>query len=217
MRRLLLCRCRPWLVLLPAVLLITSCSSTDNNAAKPAPPRDGIAEYRQVDADASQGLRAALDSLSKVGAQSDRCLPEVLASFSDELQRLQVGSIPIRARAQAMQARGDAYFANWHEKMAQVKDPAVRALVEQHRTELEKNFQNIKELGRQAREAYDPFVSDLRKLRNALESDPGSLGAHSTQALIRTASDHGGRMEKCLGGITQELDSMRAMVTPSKM
>ena len=196
-----------------ALLFAVGCSSTDPGG-KPSRPGDGIAEFRQLSTNASDSVRAALDSLAKVSAQSGRCSAEVLAAFSSELQDLQVGSIRIRARAQALLQRGDDYFSRWHERLAQVKDPEVRTLAEQRRPDLENSFRNIKELSRQTREAYDPFAADLRKLRNALESDPSSLGASSTRSLIATARQNGERVQQCLGNIGRELDAMRAMVTP---
>jgi len=200
-------------LLLAAGLLAVSCSSTDGGG-QPRRPGDGIAEYRQLATNASNAVRAALDSLGTVSAQSGRCSPEILAAFSSELQDLQVGSIRIRARAQAVLQRGDAYFSRWHEHLAQVKDPEVRALAVKRRPELENRFRNVKELSRQTREAYNPFAADLRKLRNALESDPSSLGASSTRNLISIARQNGERVQQCLGDIVRELDAMRAMVTP---
>jgi len=167
-----------------------------------------------VATDARQAMHDALSSLAAVSAHSNRCPPEVLSAFSAEMQRLQVGSIQVRARAQAMQARGDAYFERWHEHLARVKDPEVRALAERQRPALEESFRRIKLLSQEGREAFGPFQSDLRKLRNALEMDPSSIGAEPTRNWIATAKGNGEHVERCLTSIVGELDSARAMLTP---
>jgi hypothetical protein len=160
-------------------------------------------------------MRAALASLANVSAQSNQCPPEVLSACSTEMQRLQVESMPLRVRAQAMQARGEAYFERWHEHLAQVKDPEVRALAEQNRPALEERFRKIKAITQDAREALGPFQANLRKVRNALESDPASIGASSTREWMATAKAEGERVERYLGEIVGQLDSMRGLITPA--
>ena len=210
-----LIRCSEWVVSsLAALMLGVGCASTGSDRDGPR-PRDGIAEYRQVAADARKAMHAALSSLAEVSAQSNRCAPKALSAFSAEMQRLQVDSIPLRARAQAMQARGDAYFERWHEHLARVKDPEVRAIAERQRPVLEESFGKIKAMSQEGREAFDPFQASLRKVRNALETDPASISTGPTRNSIASAKQNGEHVERCLDGIISELDSMRAMLTPS--
>ena len=196
------------------LILVCGCASTASDRDKPQ-PRDGVAEYRQVALDARKAMQAALSSLASVSAQSNRCPPKVLREFSVKMQRLQVDSIQLRARAQAMQARGDAYFERWHEHLARVKDPEVRAIAESQRPALEASFRRIKMMSQEGREAFGPFQMSLRRLRNALETDPASISAGPTQDWIGTAKEKGEHVERCLACIVGELDSVRAMLTPS--
>ncbi len=199
-----------------ALLLLAGCASSGSQAKKPR-PRDGIAEYRQVAVDARKAMRSALNSLAAVSAEPNRCPPKVLSAFSAEMQRLQVDSLQLRARAQAMEARGDAYFDRWHENLARVKNPDVRALAETRRPDLEESFRRIKRLSQAARQAFAPFQSSMRQLRNALETDPASVSAAETRISIAAAKENGERVEQCLAAVIVELDSMRALLTPSGM
>ena len=200
--------------LLAATLLWIGCASTDSRKSQ-VRPRDGIAEYREVTSASMTALHAALSSLATVSAQSNRCAPEVLSAFSAEMQRLHVDSLRLRAHAQAMEARGDAYFERWHEHLARVKDPEVRALAETQRPALTESFRRIKLLSQSGREAFGPFQTNLRKLRNTLELDPANLGTDQTRNWIGAANENGKKLEKCLTGIMTELDSMRSLITPS--
>lgn len=189
-------------------------------ASKTAPseasrPGNGIAEYRRIATGAEQAIHAALDSLSEIAGQSNSCSPEVLYRFSEEVRRLQVESIQVRSRSQAMQARGDAYFERWHENMARVEDPRLRSLAEARRPQLQERFQQIKSLSQEAHEAFRPFLADLRQLRNALEKDLASIDAAPSRNWIRTAMENGKHAERCVGEIGRELDSMSAMLTAS--
>jgi len=181
-----------------------------------ARPGNGIAEYRQIATVADQAIRRALDCLASVGAQSNQCPPALLTNLSTEVDRLQVESIQVRARSQAMQARGDAYFEQWHANMAKVPDPQVRAAAEARRSQLQESFRKIKALSQEGREAFNPFLSDLRQLRNALEKDPGSIDAATTRDRIKEAMEYGQHAEKCVAAIGRELDTMSAMLVPSQ-
>ncbi len=201
-----------WLALGSGVLLwMAGCASTGTDPDEPR-PRDGLTEYRQVALEARNAMHSALSSLATVCAQSNQCPPEVLSAFSAEMQRLQVDSFRLRARAQAMQARGDAYFEHWHEHLARVRDPALRVVVETRRPLFEESFRRVKRLSQEGREAFGPFASSLRNLRNSLEADPASLGAGPTQTWIAAATQNGERVDWCLGAIVGELDSMRALL-----
>ena len=200
-------------------LLINLCvfaggCASEKTTHEASTPNNGIAEYRQIATVVDQAIRRALNNLSTVGAQSNRCPPEILSNFSAEVQRLQVESIQVRERSQAMQARGDAYFEQWHDHMAKVKDPQVRATAEAKRPQLQESFQKIKALSQEGREAFNPFLSDLRQLRNALEKDPTCIDAGVTRDRIKEATQYGEHAQRCVVGIAQELDVMNAMLVP---
>jgi hypothetical protein len=202
---------------LPMVLLLlTGGCASKKVSQETSRPKNGIEEYRQIATVADQAIRRALDCVASVGAQSNLCSPTVLTNLSAEVNRLQVESIQVRARSQAMQARGDAYFEQWQENMAKVSDPERRALAEAHRPELQEGFRQIKALSQEGRGAFDPFLSDLRQLRNALENDPTCINANSSRDRIRDAMEHGEHAERCIAGIEHELDTMSALVIPAQ-
>ena len=189
--------------------------TTDKGAATSAKPGSGIAEYRNIEATAERALSRALASLNAVAAQSNRFSQASLQAFSSELNRLQVESLQLRARSQAMQARGDAWFQRWHENLARVQDPQLRALAEKERPALQEHFLRVKQLSLEARESFTPFLSGLRALRNSLEKDPAVLERQSTRDSIQSTGDHGQQVRECLLGIRRELEQMSALLTPA--
>jgi hypothetical protein len=197
-----------------AVVLVAVGCASNPPADAPARPGSGIAEYRQVTSTAQHAVVAALEALATIGVQSNRCSPQVLTNFSAEVRRLQVESVQVRARSQAIQARGDAYFEHWQQRMAGVQDPEVRALAEKNRALLQQNFAEIKRLSQEGREAFQPFLAGLRKLRNGLENDPASLSSGPAQEWLKAARENGERVGHSLAGIQRQLDSMSSMLTP---
>ncbi len=200
---------------LAAVLLAVGCASQTNGKTTSKPrPGSRIAEYRQATGKAQKAVDTALEVLATVSTQSNGCPPNVLSNFSAEVRQLQVGSVQMRARTEAMQARGDAYFQHWRQNMEQVQDPQVRALAEQNKPHLQQSFDQIKQLSQEGRAAFQPFITALRKLRNALEKDPQSLTRAEAQNWVSSARENGERVRQCLVGVEHELDSMTAMITP---
>jgi hypothetical protein len=203
------------LLLAASAMAMAGCATGKTSSQTPK-PGEGIALYRQLVKESLKSIGTTVSSLERVSAQTDRCSPRLVKAFSREVQELQAESIKVRSRSQAIQARGEAYFQNWHENLASVKDPKVRELAERHRPELQQCFTRIKAGSQRAGEAFRPFLAGLRRLQNALETDPGSVGMGSTRETIRATREHGAQVEQALLGIRQELDAMTAMVTPTK-
>jgi hypothetical protein len=198
-----------------AVITLAGCATQDEARQEPR-PGDGIKEYRQIVQESLKAIGEAASALDRVSAHTNSCPPRLITAFSREVLDLQAESIRVRSRSQAIQARGQAYFDNWQETLDRVKDPRVRALAQEHRPQLQECFARIKGRAGQAGDAFKPFLSGLRKLQNSLESDPASISTDSTRQLIRVTQQSGQLLAAALEGIRQELDTMKALLTPSK-
>ncbi len=203
-----------WLLLAGLAVALAACASKSGTARAPK-PRNGIAEYRGLVDQSALLVGDALRALDRVEAQPGRCPPKVVAAFARQADRLQAESITIRARAQAIQARGDAYFENWRENLSRVEDPRVRDLAERRRPELEQRFANVKSASQQAGNAFRPFLTGLRRLQGSLEDDPAALEAPASKELLRATREQGGGVQQALAAIRVELDAMTALLTPT--
>ena len=72
--------------------------------------REDVAEYRQIALDAQKVVKATLQSLDRAAAHTS-CPPRVFKAFTQDVQRLEVDSFKMRARAQAMRARPGVFAA----------------------------------------------------------------------------------------------------------
>jgi hypothetical protein len=196
-------------------MALAGCATNDVGGSAPQ-PRNGIAEYQQIAAAAQKSVRTALNALDRVSARTYPVPPRVVKAFSEEVERLEIGSVQVRARSQAIQARGNAYFEHWQENLARMKNPRVRELAAEHRASLEQSFGKIKLASQQTRQVFDQFLAGLHKLRTALENDPDTMTASSTQELVRATAQQGRQVEQGLAGIRDELNEMTAMLTPTK-
>jgi hypothetical protein len=197
-----------------ALVILAGCATKPDNPNAPL-PREDLAEYRRVTVTALRVVKTALQSLDRTVARTP-CPPRDFKAFTREVQRLEVDSFEIRARAQAIRTRGSAYFEQWQEHLANLKDPAARQLAEQRRDRLQERFARIRLITQESREAFQPFMAGLRRLRNGLENNPAIAGTDSMKELIRTTRDNGQKVEAGLTAILGELDGVAAILKPDK-
>jgi hypothetical protein len=195
--------------------LLGGCATKQLNDDTPK-PGSGVAEYRQLTSEAVTAVRAALAALDKVSVASNPCPPKLVAAFASEVQRLHVDSLRIRARGQAIRARGDAYFADWSESISRIEDPQVRDRADRFHPELQQCFARLKLASQQAGAAFKPFLSGLRMLRVQLEKQPVTSEPGTTKDLLRTTRERGGEVLQQLDLINQELATMTQLLTHGK-
>jgi len=174
----------------------------------------GVEEYKQLTGQAETAVQGALGALEQISTNTGHSTPKRVAGFDHAVQRLQVDSIGIRARARAIQARGDSYFASWSESIANIKDPRVRASAERFHPELEASFSRIKLASQRAGTLYEPFSAGLQKVRVDLEIRPESIDRGSDRELIQNTLEKGRQLLQELGHIDSELLAIKKMLKP---
>jgi hypothetical protein len=157
-------------------------------------------------------MDATLRSLDEISVQAHRDPRPAYEAFAKAVHRIEVDSIKMRARTQAMRARGDAYFEHWEEYLATVKSEQVRKLAEEHRPELKQSFEQVHLAAQQVREGFRPFLSDLQKLRAVLEADPTLGHIDAQKGLILAAKDKGRQVQQGLDRILAEMNSTTALL-----
>jgi hypothetical protein len=187
--------------------LLAGCASKD---------LQGVEEYKQITAQAVTAIQAALQSLDRVSAAPAPCPAQIVEDLSRNVQRLEVDSIKVRARSQAILARGDAYFADWSKSIARIKDPKVRELADRFHPQLEQSFAKIKTSSQQAGAALKPFLSGLRELRVKLETNPAGVKGSPVQDLIRNTRESGREVIHELDSISSELSTITRLLTPAQ-
>ena len=193
--------------------LVTSCSTSKPTTAPPK-PGSGIAEYKEMTAESTAAVQSTLRLLDKITTQSNSCPRKLVDAFVTQVQKMQVASIRIRARSQAIQTRGDAFFQHWHESLSRIDDPQFRDRAQRFKPELERSFTGIKLASKQAREAFKNFSSGLLSLQYGLESDPTKVQLTQTHELIQATRNHGQQVLQHLATIQAELQTMSDLLAP---
>jgi hypothetical protein len=160
-------------LLLASLWLASGCATSSASSSAPKPGR-GIAEYRHVARAAHRSVAAVVDSLealARPSARSSTAHP-ALAGFDRALNQLELTSVRARARAEAIIARGQAYFDEWRENLAGITNqPAARAESERY-TRLFAHFERVRQRSGEVREEFRPFMATLREFRARLDQSP---------------------------------------------
>ena len=202
-----------WLPAAAVAAVLIGCASTDAARKEPT-PRDDFLEYRGIVVQAMGLVDTTMRAVDEMSAQANQDPRPAYQAFAKAVHRLEVDSIKVRARTQAMRARGDAYFEHWEKYLAGVDNAQVRQLAEQHRPELKQSFEQSQLAAQQVREVFRPFLSDLQKLRAVLEADPSLARVDSAKSLILAAKDKGRQVQQGLDRLLAEMNSMTALLRP---
>jgi len=176
----------------------------------------GVKEYQQITAEASSAVHRALKALDPINDRTNPYPSKLVANLDKQVHRLKVDSVRIRARSQAILARGDAYFAEWSKNISNMENLRVRDLAEQHRPQLENSYSKIKLASEKAGAAFKPFMAGLQKVNTELETSPDKLATDSGKNLIRETQANGQQVLRELGVINSELNAITTMLTPTK-
>lgn len=100
-----------WLVLglsLP-VLLVAGCVTT-GAGSRAVRPGDGLREYQKLVSDLRKAVAGCVQSAENLANATRNNAAAAHARFNESAQRLEVVSVSARARVDAMEKRGKAYF-----------------------------------------------------------------------------------------------------------
>jgi len=206
-------RPRRWLPAAAVVAALIGCATTET-ATKTPTPRDDFNEYRKTVIEGMSLTDVTLHALDEISMQARRDPRPAYQAFAKAVHRIEVDSVKMRARTQAMRARGDAYFAHWQEFLATVNNEEVRKLAAAHQSELKQSFDRVHLASQQVREVFRPFLNDLQKLRAVLETDPSLARIDSQKNLILAAKDKGRQVQQGLDRILAEMNTMTALLRP---
>jgi hypothetical protein len=179
-----------------------------------APPRagSGLAEYRKIIVEVRRAAAANNNALGGIENASPDKAAKSVERFDRALEKFEVVSIRARAKADAMEARGAAYFDEWQQKISASTDEAARQQEQARESELRQHFDRILARSRQAREAFRPYLGASRELRAALVKDRTSQGINTAKGKIAGIRDSASRLDRAFGELLSEVDSAAAVV-----
>ena len=199
-----------------AACLLAGCSTTagykqaDKTGA-------GIAEYRDEVVLVKKAVDQTLKSIDQIELTANTDPRKAFEKFSKDLAALDAAAAKAAQRGQEMKASGDAYFMNWEEQLAQVKNPEIKKLAEERKAKLWDAFNNIKNVAEPLKAQFDPWLSDVKDLQKYLSNDLTIAGVDAAKSQFAKTQADGQAVEKSMDALVAELNSIAAAVTPAKV
>ena len=182
-----------------------------NNGSTPR-PGSRLAEYRKIIVEVQQAAAVNNHALTSVAHASDGEVARSVERFDRALEKFEVISIRARAKADAMEARGAAYFEEWQHKISASTNEVARGQEQARETELRQHFDRILAASRQARETFRSYLGGLRDLRTSIVKDPTLEKIRAAEGKITGIRDGASRLDRAFATLLREVDSAAAVV-----
>src|SRR6185369_16820706 len=150
--------------------LLAGCGSTKNykQADKTG---EGIADFRAEVLNGKKAIDATVASLDQVAASATTDPRKAYEQYSKAVKNLESTAEKVRKRSDDMRAKGQAYFKQWEQELAQVKNPEIQKLAAERKAKLNETFDNIKNVAEPLKAKFEPWMSDLKDLQTYLGND----------------------------------------------
>ena len=171
---------------LALAILSGACASTDNQGA--AAGSDITKAADEIKIGLGQ-LDATLLSLNTLVNEPPADLEAQYKVFTKNLDQLESTAKRVREATESMEARGQAYFADWDTQIAAIQNEDLRSRSAERREAVEASFSEIREDYRSAQEEFQPLMNDLRDIRTALGADLTMDGLDAVKKTTKHANE----------------------------
>jgi len=201
----------PWglTALVVTVLLAAGCT-TSKSSAVTTRPGDGLREYQRLVRDLRQDVRRTRKILEALATASQKNSGAAYARFDGSLQRLEVDSITARARVDAMEKRGEAYFQEWAEEISGPTNEAAHRVAQERFAELHGHFEAVLKDTEHVRQAFRPFLEGLRGSRTKLGQKPTYAAIETAKPEFAQLASAGRQAEESLDQLSKTLKAAAA-------
>jgi len=204
---------RPWFFLTLSVCVgfVAGCATSGTGSS--APRRgDGLREFQRLVLDLRKDATSTRQAVEALAAATQKNSAAAYARFDKSLQRLEVVSIKARARVEAMEKRGDAYFQEWAEEISGASDEASRRAAKERFAELHRHFEAILKDTGQVRQAFRPFLEGSRRLRTRLGPGPRFEAVEQAKPMCAEIVSDGGQAGEAMDQLLKTLKTAEAAV-----
>lgn len=186
--------------------LITGCASANYNKSAGT-----AAALSQSSAKIDQGGAQIDDCLASLNDLVSHPQPDLRAqytTFSTAVNALSATAKDVAAKNDAMKAQGTAYFAEWDNENATMRNENIRERSEARQAEVAGHFARIGHQYDDARAAFTPFMSDLKDVQTFLSNDLTTGGLAAVKDIAAKATTDAVPLKDSLIQLSMEFKSL---------
>ena len=204
---------RPAVAALVALALLAVGCSSSGRAKESEKAVEGFQATRGSIAKAQAEVDRANASLDQLTAGGD--LQKSYIAFNGSVADLEKSAADARKRAESMRARVKEYTDKWQQEMETMEDPTIRANLAQRREAVRANFQKVQGAAKGARDAYEPYMAQLKEIQRALSIDLTPQNVTGIKPAIDKTKGQGATLKQKLVALQSELDTIAGGMSPT--
>lgn len=178
---------------------------------------EGIATFRAEVTSVKQDVDATLKSLEQIAVTANTDPRAAFEKYSKNVDRLSASAEKARKRGKEIREKGQAYFDQWEQQLAQLKNDEVRHLAEKRRNKLRATFDSVRKTAEPLNAKFDAWMSDLKDLQVYLSNDLTIAGVDSARTLFAKTKAAGLDVEASMDTFLADLNTIAAALTPAKV
>ena len=128
---------------------------------------------------AREQLAKTLDTYNAIFADGTTDVRKAYRDVEGEMKKTEERRLEVRKKIDEMKTEADAYFAGWTESLQQIGSEDLRSRSEARMAETRARFDGILAAANEARDAYEPFMANLKDQWTYLGSDLNPNGIAS--------------------------------------
>lgn len=113
-------------------------------------------------AEARTQIGKTLETYNAIFAKDTEDIPKTYKRVESEMKKTEKQREDVRKKLAEMTTEAEAYFAGWGESLREINDPDLRKRSESRMTETRAQLDGIMAAVREAREAYEPFMTRMK-------------------------------------------------------
>jgi chromosome segregation ATPase len=204
-----MCEIRRFAVLCCCLALLAGCSSEGKPAKESTKAIEGLASTRDALVRAKAQVSETTSALNDLASEGGDLRAEY-QKFSTLVEETERDAERARKRAQEMRERTKQYVSEWQKEMSDVQSPELRAGAEERRRRIQDNFDAIAEAARHTREAYEPYMQNLKDIQKALAMDLTPSGVQMARPATEKARADAKTLDLRFDQLIAELDRVSA-------
>ncbi|MCO5051032.1 MAG: DUF2959 family protein [Verrucomicrobiae bacterium] len=124
-------------------------------------------------------IDTVLSSLSELVNNPQGDLSGDFKKFTAAVKSLESTAADVRKQVEGMRKDGNTYFQRWDQQLAAIQNEDIKNRSAARRAEMQQKFIEVKSGYTEAKQAFDPFMQDLKDIQIALSTDltAGGLAA----------------------------------------
>jgi hypothetical protein len=167
-----------------------------------------ITDARAETARTSDQLKATLSALNALTKQSKGDLHPAYNAFTSEVAKTETAAGWTRTRVQWMGSDGRRYFQDWQTTVNGIANESLRKKAQKRLNSVKGSYDKVEASLQQARDKFQPFLSDLADIQKTLAADVTPGGVKAIRSTVRSANWNHQSVNSAINSALKEMNKM---------